>query len=321
MPTKEPSVTVLVTARNSANTIRKCVDSILNLSYKNKRIYVTDAYSTDGTWEILKGYGKKIRAERIRGNIARAHNYMINRCSTEFVALTDSDCVVDKKWLNYLIEEFKDNDIIATGGLIKTPGEVNKLQHLLGLELKNRFWSLPRHVWRLPTMSLCIRTEYAKKIPFDEKFDVAQETDWGYRISKIGKIIFVPQSVVFHYHRASWRTYFKQQFRYAEFAFRLYFEKRNLPRLIDGITKFSMLLELLLIYVGVLSLLLSFVNPMFLFFSEIFFAFLFLDYIVNALELSRNLYDILLLIIIFAVRNIAWSIGIIVGIFKDLSGK
>jgi GT2 family glycosyltransferase len=245
---------------------------------------------------------------------------MIRRCSTDFVALTDADCVVDKNWLKYLIEEFKSNDIIASGGFIKTPGEVNKLQHLLGLELKNRFWKLPRYVWRLPTMSLCIRTDYAKRVPFDEKFDVAQETDWGYRISKIGKIVFVPKSIIYHYHRSSWRTYFKQQFRYAEFAFRLYIEKRNLPRLIDGITKSAMLLELILIYFGLLSLLISFVIPEFLILSEASFAILLLDYIVNALELSRNPYEILLLIIIFAVRNIAWSIGIIVGIFKDLSG-
>ena len=54
MAKREPSVTVLVTARNSADTIKKCIDSILSQSYKNKKVYVTDAYSTDGTWEILK---------------------------------------------------------------------------------------------------------------------------------------------------------------------------------------------------------------------------------------------------------------------------
>jgi cellulose synthase/poly-beta-1,6-N-acetylglucosamine synthase-like glycosyltransferase len=320
MLTKEPSVTVLVTVRNSANTIKKCVDSILKLNYKNKKVYVTDAYSTDGTWEILKGYGKKIRTERVRGNIAKAHNHMIRRCNTDFVALTDADCVVDKDWLKYLIEEFKSNDIIAAGGFIKTPGEVNKLQYLLGLELKNRFGSLPKYVWRLPTMSLCIRTEYAKKVPFDENFDVAQETEWGYRITKIGKIVFVPRSIVSHYHRSSWKAYFRQQFRYAEFAFRLYFEKKNLAKLIDGITKSSMLLELLLIYFGALSLLLGFYNGIFLGVSRLLFAILLVDYIINALKLSRNLYDVLLLLIIFAIRNIAWCVGIIVGIFKDLFG-
>jgi len=316
MPFKEPSVTVLVTVKNSAKTIKKCIDSILKLNYKNKKVYVTDAYSTDGTWEILKKYGKKIRLERVKGNIAVGHNYMIKKCKTDFVALTDADCVVDKNWLKHLINAFKSEEIIATGGMVESTRSSNKLQQLLGRELKYRFLSLPRHVRRLPTISLCIRTNYAKKIHFDKDLDVAQETDWGYRITKIGKMLFVPKAVVYHYHRTTWKDYFKQQFKYGRFTPILYFKKGHLKRAFgDEISKSYMALQILLIYFGVIGLLLGFLNNTFFVMPTILFTVLLITYIFHAIKLSKTLIDFFMFLGIFVVRNIAWCLGIIRGIF------
>jgi len=317
MVTKEPSVTVLVTVKNSVSTIKECIDSILRLNYKNKKIYVTDAYSTDGTWQILKKYGKKIKLEKVKGNIATAHNHMIRKCNTDFVALTDVDCVVDKNWLKYLIKAFKSDDILAVGGIVKTPSRaVNKLQELIGRELLDRFQHFPKYVKRLPTISLCIRTEYAKRIPFDEDFDVAQETDWGYKTSKIGKIAFVPKAIAYHSHRTTWKSYFKQQFSYAKFVFMLYFRKKHLTKVLgDEISKSSMALQILLIYFGFLGLLLGFLNTIFFIVSVILFTVLLITYFIRAMKLSKNFSDFSLFLAIFVVRNIAWCLGIIRGIF------
>lgn len=65
---KEKSVTVLITVKNSSRTIEDCMDSILGMNYRNYKVYVIDAFSTDGTYEILKKYRKKIRLEQFSGN-------------------------------------------------------------------------------------------------------------------------------------------------------------------------------------------------------------------------------------------------------------
>jgi GT2 family glycosyltransferase len=314
---KKPSVTVLVTVKNSVSTIKKCIDSILKLNYPKKKysIFVVDAFSTDGTWEILKKYGKKIRLERVRGNIATGHNYMIKRCNTDFVALTDADCVVDENWLKYLIDAFKP-EVIAAGGTPKTLSENNKLQELIGRELEDRFKRFPKYVIRLPTMSLCIRTEYAKKYLFDEKFDVAQETDWGFRISKVGKIAFVPKAVIYHYHRSTFKTFFKQQYTYGKFAFSLYSRGGNAKRVFgDWITKPSIALQVFLSYLGVLFLLLSLINSFFFYLSLIFFFTLLMTYFADALRLSKGIGEFFFFLIIFLFRNIAWCLGIVRGLF------
>mgnify|MGYP001574777014 CR=1 FL=1 len=60
---KEPAVTILVTVRNAENTIEKCIRSLLNIGYSNYKIYVSDAYSDDRTWEILQKFRKKIKID------------------------------------------------------------------------------------------------------------------------------------------------------------------------------------------------------------------------------------------------------------------
>jgi GT2 family glycosyltransferase len=316
---KSSSVTVLVTVRNSVSTIKKCVESLLRLNYKNKKIYVTDAFSTDGTWEILKQYSKKIRLERIKANIAQAHNYMIKNCDTEFIAFTDADCVVDKNWLKYLIEAFKEKDVVAAGGLVSTPKDVNKIQDLIGRELEDRFKHFPKYVSRLPTMSLCARTNFAKRILFDEDLDIAQETDWGYKITKFGKMVYVAKAKIYHYHRATLKSYFKQQFSYARYAFYLYFRKGHLNRIVgDEISKPTMMIQIILFYLTVLFAILCLINNQYIYFSLTTFFMMIIFYLSTILRLSKNNTEVFQFLFLFLFRNIAWCLGIISGAYLSL---
>ena len=49
-----PFVTIVVPARNEANNIRACLDSIFKQDYPNYEVIVADDHSTDETAEIVK---------------------------------------------------------------------------------------------------------------------------------------------------------------------------------------------------------------------------------------------------------------------------
>ncbi|MEM5843892.1 MAG: glycosyltransferase [Candidatus Aenigmatarchaeota archaeon] len=315
---KEPWVTILVTVKNSKDTIEKCIKSLLKLNYKNYKIYVTDAFSTDGTYEILeklrKKYPKKILLERIKGNIAKAHNYMIKKVKTPFIAMTDADCVVDRNWLRNLISGFTSREIIATAGFCSTPKEVNWLQRLIGLELEHRFKNFPEFISRAPTMNLCVRTEYAKKVEFDERLEVAQETDWGYRLTKLGKMKYVPKAVVYHYHRATLKGYFIQQFKYGKYAPFIYLKKCRGKIMGDHISTPSMFLQLLLFSLAVLFLILSIFLSFFTFLSTFLLTFLVCFFLFDILKFSKSLKEILILIFLYFLRTVAWCLGILFGL-------
>jgi glycosyltransferase involved in cell wall biosynthesis len=55
-----PSLTVLMVVRNGAATIRTAIDSVLGQDFSNAELVIVDGASTDGTPEILAGYGDRI---------------------------------------------------------------------------------------------------------------------------------------------------------------------------------------------------------------------------------------------------------------------
>jgi chlorobactene glucosyltransferase len=57
--TTGPRVSVLVPARNEADTVADCLDSLLEQSYDNYEVVVLDDGSTDGTLGILRQYEKR----------------------------------------------------------------------------------------------------------------------------------------------------------------------------------------------------------------------------------------------------------------------
>jgi len=321
---KYPSVTVLVTAKNAENTIKDCVESLLRLDYPHYNIYVTDGYSEDDTFKILKELKKKnpkkIRLERVKGNIAKAHNYMIKKVKSELIAMTDADCVVDKEWLKKLTSPFTSENVVASVGYCSTPRDVNKLQKLIGMELESRFKKFSKFITRGPTMNLCVRTHIAKKVKFDEKFDVAQETDWGYRLGKYGKIRYIPKAIVYHYHRSTWRSFFKQQFKYGKHMPLLYLKHRRMSTG-DHISKPSMILQEFVFLFGFLFLIISIFFDFSLLIAILLFSFLVILYYIDISQIIEDIIDIPLFFILYFLRSLAWSMGLLIGILGLIKNK
>lgn len=94
--TPAPLVSVCIGAYNRKDTIRECVDSALEQTWKNKEIVVVDDASTDGTREILQGYGDRIRLicrDTNSGICPVTRNQAVAAAKGEYVAFLDSDDV------------------------------------------------------------------------------------------------------------------------------------------------------------------------------------------------------------------------------------
>lgn len=318
--TRLPSVTILLTVRNNASTITKCVKSLLNLNYPKFKIFITDSFSTDGTWEILRNLRKKhakIRLERIKGNAPTALNYMIKKVNTKFVAFTDGDCVVDRNWLMELIAGFNSEMIVATAGFCGTPKKVNKLQKLIGKELEERFRRVRTFLLHAPTMNLCIRTKVAKKVRMDERLNVAYDTDLGLRLKKYGKIKYCPKAKVYHYHRPTWFSYLKQQFVQAKFVplvytknWKIFFQNLFCQQK-DPISNPLMTFQIELFFIACLLFIFSIFNSYFLFFGLAVFTILLISYLTYGVMLSKKLNEIVSFLILFFLRNMVWVMGIV----------
>src|SRR5690242_472226 len=88
--------------RNGARSVGRAIDSILANGYSNVDVVVQDGASTDGTLEILRGYGDRIEvvSEPDEG-AADAFQRALMRCRGEIIG----SCLVDEELLPGAIEK------------------------------------------------------------------------------------------------------------------------------------------------------------------------------------------------------------------------
>ncbi len=87
-----PLVSVIVPSFNHARYLRECVDSVLTQDHPAIELIVVDDGSTDGSIEVLKSYGNRLRLLQQRGGRqARARNLALAVARGELVAFLDSD--------------------------------------------------------------------------------------------------------------------------------------------------------------------------------------------------------------------------------------
>jgi GT2 family glycosyltransferase len=184
------------------------------------------------------------------------------------------------------------------------------------LELEHRFKNFPEFISRAPTMNLCVRTKYAKKVKFDERLEVAQETDWGYRLTKLGKMRYIPNAIVWHYHRPSLKSYFIQQFKYGKYMPLIYLKKHKGRITGDHISTPSMFLQLFFFDLMLAFFILSIFFRILLLPSILLLVFVILLFFSEIFNITKNPREIITLFFIYFLRVIAWTIGITFGLPK-----
>ncbi len=99
-----PKVAVIVTAHNYGHFLRKCLNSILNQTFKDYELIVVDDASTDETPQIIEEFkekfGNKLKATRTNGiGLAAASNAGIELSDSDYVVRLDADDWFDENIL------------------------------------------------------------------------------------------------------------------------------------------------------------------------------------------------------------------------------
>ncbi|QOR57649.1 GtrB [uncultured phage cr130_1] len=116
-------ISVIMSAYNAQNTIRRAIRSVLNLTYKDVELIVVNDCSTDDTEKIIKKY-KDNRIVYIKHDVnlgaGCARNTGIKHATGDYIAFLDSDDYYNKEYLQTMANGTDDGkfDIVSSGYIV-----------------------------------------------------------------------------------------------------------------------------------------------------------------------------------------------------------
>ena len=129
----EPKVDILVATYNGEKYIKEQIESILNQTYQNIQIIISDDCSKDRTREILKEYEKneKIKVFYQEKNLGYVKNFefLLNKVENELYMLCDQDDVWKKEKVEKTVEKLqKENLDLVFGDLEVVDENLNTIK-------------------------------------------------------------------------------------------------------------------------------------------------------------------------------------------------
>lgn len=249
-------VSIIILNWNGVRDTICCLNSLKRTKYSNYEVIVVDNGSLRDEAKILKdrfrNYASIFRLERNLG-FAGGNNLAFKKARGKYIVLLNNDTVVDKNWLGSVVETFESDESIAiiqpkirlyskkdyfdyagaAGGFIDRfgyPFTRGRIFSTLEKDLGQYDFKCP--IFWASGAAICIRRSiiYITRYLFDENFfNYMEEIDFCWRVQNLGfKIIFIPDSVVYHKVAASAKKNLLKK-RYYEHRNNLILLLKNLP--------------------------------------------------------------------------------------------
>jgi len=203
-------VSIIIPVYNIENYIPKCIESVINQSYKDLEIILVDDGSTDDSNNICQHYAKE--DERIKvtqqdnSGVSSARNKGLVYATGSYIIFIDGDDIIDANTIKYMIKNLpkddSNNTLVSCASTrfqdsigVKNTGEENtqlKREDAIAniLYMKN--------MSSTPCGKL-IPSKIAKSIKFNPKTTIAEDLDYIYRVmQKIDNEIFINRNLYYY---------------------------------------------------------------------------------------------------------------------------
>lgn len=117
-----PYVSIVIPVFNEERYLSSCLSSVMALNYPKDHleILLIDNGSTDRSLEIARGFHEVIIYVKENVKVGAVRNHGVQKAKGTIVVFLDSDCIVDREWLNH-----------GVGTLMESPDDVIGGQYLL----------------------------------------------------------------------------------------------------------------------------------------------------------------------------------------------
>lgn len=105
------SVTAYIPCFNGAKFLSQTIPAILEQTRPPDELLVIDDGSTDNGVEIASRYPVRVACQEKKPGLAAARNTALVRARHPFLAAFDVDAVAEPRWLEFLLEAFRDDRV------------------------------------------------------------------------------------------------------------------------------------------------------------------------------------------------------------------
>lgn len=111
----EIKISVIVPVYNVEKYIRKCIESIINQTFKDIEIIIVNDGTKDNSIKIAEEYlsDKRIKiVNKENGGVSSARNYGLEAAKGEYIFFMDADDYIEENMLEILYKDSNSNDIV-----------------------------------------------------------------------------------------------------------------------------------------------------------------------------------------------------------------
>lgn len=215
-------VSLVVTVQNEESTIEALLRSVSVMTHLPDEMIIVDGGSTDKTISVIGSFGQDcpdfpIRILREPGNIAHGRNFGIKEAQYSVIAVTDAGCVLDKHWLERLIAPFDAKDVDVVAGYYTPTGDTF-FQKCVGVYMSVMPDVLDVDNFLPSSRSIAFKKSAWKKVGgYDENLDTAEDLVFASAMKEENLTFVTAQdAIVYWEQRSSWKSVFRQFYRYAQ---------------------------------------------------------------------------------------------------------
>ena len=157
----KPAISVIIPVYNAQDGIKRCLDSLLNQSFKNFEIILLNDGSKDNSLNILKEYELKYSFVRVidkqNEGVAVTRNKGILLAEGEYIMFMDNDDFVDSDYIETFYQAIHEKNLDLVIGGYKRVNQNNQI--IFSQEIQQSEWS--KYIIMAP-WSKIYRTEFLK---------------------------------------------------------------------------------------------------------------------------------------------------------------
>jgi len=119
-------VSIIIPVYNGEKYIERCLNSLINQSYKDIEIIAINDGSTDSTLEKLKKYKQIEIIDKENTGVSNSRNLGIDKMTGDYVFFCDADDWLDEKAIEGAVKNIKGFDALRFSHYVATDNKVDK---------------------------------------------------------------------------------------------------------------------------------------------------------------------------------------------------